>query len=206
MAIKENSTGQYSLFEIGGELKPYFNRGVSQPLWNERGRADNERHDEGSQGIWLYQGRRRGHGYHRPGCPFTARYSADYQRVTGPIAECTPPRIWNIAWEPRSNRSLSSPRKWPIPSQQERSETAIGPPSRDRTQNRASQDAWAGKKPDENRSRGFNLRLPVCAVLQLEPLDEGFSRKPDEFDASLKEHTTTETRKSLTPTIERSCL
>ena len=164
MAIKDNSTGQYSLFEIGGELRPYFNRGVSQPLWNERGRADNERHDEGSQGIWLYQGRRRGHGSHRPGCGYYASHRDETYGTSHEAAQEAARR------------------------------------------NKKDGAAWAGKKPDENRSRGFNLRLPVCAVLQLEPLDEGFSRKPDEFDASLKEHTTTETRKSLTPTIESSCL
>ena len=108
MAIKDNSTGQYSLFEIGGELRPYFNRGVSQPLWNERGRADNERHDAGSQGIWLYQGRRRGHGYHRPGCGYYASHRDETYGTSHEAAQEAARRNKKdgAAWDKRDKASV----------------------------------------------------------------------------------------------------
>ena len=91
-----------------------------------------------------------------------------------------------------------------IPSQQERTERAIGPSSWDRTQNRPSQSARAGEKPHENRPWGFDLGLPVRPVLQLEPFDDGFGGKPHEFNAVLRKHVAVNQRRTGSPKIESS--
>src|SRR3989338_5716133 len=72
---------------------------------------------------------------------------------------------------------------------------AIGPPSRDRTKNRASQNTRAWEKSNENRSWRFDFRSPVCFVLQCKPFDERSGQKRDESGGRMKKWRLAEAKK-----------
>ena len=114
-----------------------------------------------------------------PRSAFCHRITFTAQPHFQPAAE----KLWHRSWdvlsrEPRilfviRHRKNCNPaqRERAVTCQQKGPKRAIGPPSRDRTPYCSPQSAGTWKKSNENRSWGFDLRLPICTVLQFNPFD-----------------------------------